>query len=341
MKPAVICIAPVKNEAWILEKFLRAASLWADHIIIADQNSDDGSVEIAGRFDKVTIVRNRSQEYSESERSKILIDAAREIPGPRLIVALDADEFLTPNFGSGPEWETMLASPPGTRFCMDRVNIRPGFKDYWTEEGRYTAYMDDGSDHSGRDIHSPRLPMPPGSPEAIMKDIKVMHYQYTDWLRMQSKHMWYMCWERVTHPDRSPAAIYRQYHHMYVVSPEKLRLAPAWWFEGYASQGIDMSSVTVDGNYWWDRETLGYFEQYGAGHFSSEAVWGVDWVAKATALGFDRPQRFPDPRSMFEKAAHAWLAKTQPGSMRVWMRVLDRLLSTVLTARKRPHVRNQ
>jgi hypothetical protein len=34
----VICIVPVKNEAWILGNFLTCAQKWADHIIVADHN---------------------------------------------------------------------------------------------------------------------------------------------------------------------------------------------------------------------------------------------------------------------------------------------------------------
>ncbi len=45
-KPVLICLTPIRNEAWILERFLQCASLWADYIIIGDQNSDDGSREI-------------------------------------------------------------------------------------------------------------------------------------------------------------------------------------------------------------------------------------------------------------------------------------------------------
>ena len=37
----VICMTPVKNEEWIMERFLAAASLWADCIIVADQHSQD------------------------------------------------------------------------------------------------------------------------------------------------------------------------------------------------------------------------------------------------------------------------------------------------------------
>ena len=35
----IICLTPVKNEGWILERFLKCTSLWADYIIIADQSS--------------------------------------------------------------------------------------------------------------------------------------------------------------------------------------------------------------------------------------------------------------------------------------------------------------
>jgi glycosyltransferase involved in cell wall biosynthesis len=50
MKPTIICLTPVKNEAWLLDRFLQATSLWADFIIIADQMSTDGSQEIAKKI---------------------------------------------------------------------------------------------------------------------------------------------------------------------------------------------------------------------------------------------------------------------------------------------------
>ena len=41
-KPLLIDLTPVFNEAWVLPAFLKATSLWADYIIIADQMSTDG-----------------------------------------------------------------------------------------------------------------------------------------------------------------------------------------------------------------------------------------------------------------------------------------------------------
>ena len=100
-KPLIICLTPVKNEAWILDKFIQCASLWADCIIIADQMSTDGSRDIALKYPKVRLIDNDSEAFNEPERQKLLVDAARQIHfngQRRLLISLDADEFLTSNF---------------------------------------------------------------------------------------------------------------------------------------------------------------------------------------------------------------------------------------------------
>src|SRR5437667_3161139 len=97
-RPTIICLTPVKNEAWILDRFLQCASLWADHIIVADQCSEDESREIVGRHPKVILIENPSPVYDEGARQKLLLEAARRIPGKRLLIALDADEMLTANW---------------------------------------------------------------------------------------------------------------------------------------------------------------------------------------------------------------------------------------------------
>jgi len=84
-RPIIICLTPVKNESWILEKFLKCASLWADHIIVADQNSQDNSREIAAKFPKVHIINNPSQ-FHEGERQALLLREARKIEGPKLLM---------------------------------------------------------------------------------------------------------------------------------------------------------------------------------------------------------------------------------------------------------------
>jgi hypothetical protein len=313
-KTTVICLTPIKNEAWILDRFLKCASLWADQIIIADQSSDDGSREIALSYPKVTLIDNPASTFNEPERQKLLLEEARKTPGPRLLIALDADEIFTANFKDSPEWNNILTANPGTIFKFQLVNIHPDLQSYWSPQWNFAlGFMDDGSVHIGDKIHSTRIPFPIGAPEIILKEIKVMHYQFTDWERMESKHRWYQCWERLNNPKRRPIDIYRQYHHMYAINSSELQKLLPEWFSGYQHQGIDMFSVNRQEFYRWDKEVLDYFNEYGTAKFKREAIWDVDWLEIAKKIS-SKPSGTDvhDPRNDIEKRIHSWLKKTQP-----------------------------
>src|SRR4051812_20136261 len=111
--PKIVVITPVKNEAWILNRFLQVTSQFADRIIIADQNSTDESVSICQRYLKVTLVRNEFDEYDEASRQRLLIQMARElVPEPKILLALDADEILAANATTTSGWQDMLKAAP-------------------------------------------------------------------------------------------------------------------------------------------------------------------------------------------------------------------------------------
>ena len=263
----VICMTPTKNEEWIIERFIQAASLWADVIIIADQMSSDRTVEIAQRYSKVRVIYNESKEFNENERQKMLINEARKILGKKLLVALDADEFLTGNFSDSPEWNKMLNAEPGTIFHMRWPFITQKYQTYWEAEEPYNifAMLDDGSQHIGSEMHSVRLPIPEGGTNEYLNDIAIMHFQYTDWKRMESKHQWYQFYERVHYPEKSVFQIYRMYHHMYNKHHEYS--VPVKWFERYQAENIDLNNHRTSDHYWWDAETAKYIEEYGADYF--------------------------------------------------------------------------
>jgi hypothetical protein len=329
-KPQIICLTPVKNEAWILDRFLKCVSLWADYIIIADQNSDDGSREIARQYSKVILVDNPSESFNEPERQKILINEARKIPGKKLLITLDADEFLTANFINNPEWESVLNAKPGTIIKFQWVNIKPGFEYYWSPTFRFPwGFIDDGSEHHGIVIHSPRIPLPAFAPEIILNDIRVMHYQYLDWERMESKHRWYQCWERVNDPQRSAISIYRQYHHMYAINSLDLKPFQKIWLNGYQNQGIDMTSIFRDRSFQWDKEVLDYIEQYGASYFVKEAIWDINWTEKASEFNLKNVEKYRDPRGIFTRKVHSWLKRTQHNAYSFKARLIEKVLGCV------------
>jgi len=93
----IIALMPVKNEAWILPYTLESLSKICDHIIIADQNSDDGSFEIYKKFSKVEVITNNEKIHSNKVRWSLL-DRAREYEGKNIILNVDADEFIPIEF---------------------------------------------------------------------------------------------------------------------------------------------------------------------------------------------------------------------------------------------------
>jgi glycosyltransferase involved in cell wall biosynthesis len=311
-KPTIICLTPVRNEAWILDRFLQCASLWADHIIIADQSTDN-SAEIARRYPKVKVVHNPSTEHNDAERQKLTLAAARQIPGPRLLITLDADEAFTANFMTSPEWQTLLNIPVGTAVRFKWVNLMDDLEHYWTAPWDYAwGFMDDGSDPDWGVLHTTRIPAPLNAPDILMRDIKVMHYAFTDTARRESKWRWYQCFERILNPHRSAIELYRQYHEADSLSLDQIRPIPSHWLQGYMDQGIDMTSVNRPNRPRWDKELVDMLDKYGSEHFRRQNIWSVDWAAVHQEIYGQEPSRsLSDPRNKIDKWVHRWLQSSQ------------------------------
>ena len=329
-QPVIFCLTPVKDERWILKQFLSHARKWADHIVVADQGSTDGSQSIAVNYPKTTLVDNSLGHYDEGARQRLLIETARTIPveGRRIFVALDADEALSANWRTSPEWAELIQAKPGTVLAFKWVNLLPdSLRGWFSEEPIPFGFVDDGSLHGGESIHSPRLPTPDGAPWIVFEDIKVLHYQYTDWARMKSKQRWYQCWERLNNPEKRAVTVFRQYHHMDAAKQRAVDIDPQWLPDpdDKDSFGTDVSGVG-DGLYRWDSDVLDVLTEHGTANFRKLNIWDIDWVALARADGRERPEKFADPRTLPEKWIHRWLSATQPRSLRFRVRALQRLL---------------
>lgn len=322
-----ITVTPTRNEAWILAKFLAAARLWADAVIVADQNSTDGTFEIAEATDGVTALRNSSPVFDEVHRQQLLIDAARRVPGKRVIFALDADEMLSANSLESKEWEAIAAAAPGTMIRLKWVNILPGFREAWIPpEPTAFGLVDDGAPHSGRRIHNPRLPWRSDAPVLDLEDIVVLHFQYVVWDRMLSKQRWYQAWEHTKHNERGPLEIFRMYNHMHGgwKAEERHPLRPEW-LAGFERAGIDFRALRCEPVTWWDREIIGMLKEHGPEFFRKIAIWDKDWTALAQQLGLAGLD-FGDPRSSFDKFAHRYLRDSQKRRASLPVRAFERLL---------------
>lgn len=316
-RPTIICLTPVRNEAWILDTFLKCTSLWADYIIIADQNSTDETRDIATRYEKVILIENKSIEYNELERQKLLITEARKISGKRLLITLDADEVFVGNFLDTADWNNMLSAKEGTVFGFHWLNLLAEFKNFWKSEGFFPwAIMDDNSNHTGEEIHNPRVPVKDWGAIIKLEQIQVLHYQYTDWKRMESKHRYYQCIERLKFPQKSAVTIFRMYNHMYAIFNNKLENCKDEWFSFYEAQNILLRNIKPSETNWFDAEVSKIFLEYGTHKFKKEFLWAGEFSNQ-------------DPRNFLDKILHFYLKKTTSMANNFVVQFIDKIITKV------------
>jgi glycosyltransferase involved in cell wall biosynthesis len=276
--PKITVLVPIKNEEWILDRFLAVTSQFADHILIADQASTDRSPEICRRYPKVHYFLNPAKEFSELQRQRLLIDEARKVvAGPRLLLALDADEILAADAPGHPEWERMLEVTPGTIIELrkpDLVSMREAvdFDRTWP-----LGYMDDGAEHTGRVIHATRIPSPPGHPTLKLGALNVLHYNLLRPRALRSKRRRYCA---IEHLERTNSFYRRTLTYRADIRWERtgnLVPAPRSWFDGWEKLGIDMTTVADSEFYPHDIEVLRLFAKHGPRFFQLDDIWDLDW----------------------------------------------------------------
>lgn len=114
-RPRIIVLTPVKNEEWILKLFLDVTTRFADMVVVADQHSSDATVDICRKYSSVHVIHNEDTTYDERSRQSLLIQEARRLaPGPRILLALDADEIMAADALDTVGWHAMLNADPGT-----------------------------------------------------------------------------------------------------------------------------------------------------------------------------------------------------------------------------------
>lgn len=192
-KPLLIVLTPVRNEAWILHAFLKATSLWADYIIIADQMSTDGSRDIYPQYEKVIVIDNPREEMHQARTRKLLFDAAMKINGNKILFTLDADDFLSGDFVNTNSWKTILNSQIGDTFCFRWMNVQPDLYKYTSHETFYWAvHIKDNLDGEFPDnyIHEWRLPWPNHvNNEYIIDDVSFLHFARVNVQRQINKEI--------------------------------------------------------------------------------------------------------------------------------------------------------
>jgi glycosyltransferase involved in cell wall biosynthesis len=305
-RPAIVVLTPLKNDAWILRRFLEVTSVFADRIVIADQGSTDGGLEICREFPKVILVDNSDRHYDEASRQQLLIAAGRgAAPLPRILMALDTDEILAANAIESAGWQRMLEAPPATVVMFEKPNL------YLTPDRCERrpldfpgAFVDDGvTAHHALRIHSPRIPMPDGARRLILEDVKFLHYALVRPEAQKAKMRMYAALENVM----GTKSLYRRrryYSSSRVLSAMgPIEPTPREWYAAWEARGIDMRTIEDVQPYWQDLAVLDLLLRHGARRFWLDDIWARDWNALLRREG--RAERITPPPRILRAALGA------------------------------------
>jgi hypothetical protein len=283
----IIVVTPVKNEEWILDRFLAVTSHFADHIIVADQQSTDASRSICARFAKVHLISNESPTYDEAHRQRLLLTEARRlVPGERFILALDADEILTADSLAANSWKLVQAAAPGSVFYFEKPDLLPGLAACRRHlAGFPLGYVDDGAEQSGQLIHSMRIPVRAGHVRVDVADIKFMHLALVRPQEYRARQRLYSMLERIN----GTKSLWQRlaYYSPAIYAGQLTRNAeavPAGWLGPWLQHGIDLRSFQQTELNQYNREALKLFSQHGSSSFFYDDVWDADWAQLAESF---------------------------------------------------------
>lgn len=277
--PKIIVLTPVKNEEHFIHRFLSVTSNFADHIIIADQNSTDKSRDIILNYSKTILINNADSEISNAKRQTLLINEARKRFGTgNLLLALDVDEILSSNVLDSHEWKDAQTSTPGTVLYFEKPDLYLGthqcirYSNPWP-----LGFVDDGSEHFPKQEHSIRIPTPKNHKRFVFSEVKVLHYALTRLCAQFSKVRLYSVRENISGnwnvlQRRRVYSQTRDYTEGGELKPTKTE-----WFHNWESLGIDVHSVCRKKLYWYDKEVLKKLLNLGEKRFYWDDIWNVDW----------------------------------------------------------------
>lgn len=281
----IIVLTPVKNEDWILKQFLETTSLFADYIIIANQNSTDRSVEICRQFSKVFLINNNSNDYNEAKRQNLLIETARTLfpNNKRVLIALDADEiFSADSLHLTLSWQKIKLLEPGTTIYLEKPDILPGVKRCVRYRDNYFSigYVDDNIKHNAIAIHSKRVPQHPNKLPVYINDIKVLHFAHSRQNVQSSKLRYYSVFENINNinPTYLRRHLYKcTYNENKFYAKRNLEAIPVEWIKGWDKKNIDLRHFPDPKYSWYDYEVLRNFKKFGTSKFYLDNIWCVDW----------------------------------------------------------------
>ena len=329
-RPALIVVAPVRNEAWVLDAFLTCASSWADRIILADQHSTDGSREIAAKYPKVFLVDNDGAEMDQAAARLLLFKEVDKIEGDKIVFALDADEFLSEGFESTEGWKRIMESQPNELFSFQWLNLygdynhvvpSPHYMEWACHFGPDTRIADLYRQCEDRSVHEMRVPCLSVNQVSYVEipDIKFVHLARLNLIRQKNKEDFYQVSSVAKLKKRiSAVTAFRSYHRTYAEIEELSQIIGL-----YSVGSVENKACLVRqkdyGQYYID-EMKAIFKRDGYDKYLKLDIWENPCL-KAKGITPNVPLKYC--------MLHAYLRKTQPVSNRFVVKIMDKLLKYI------------
>ena len=330
-RPTMIVITPVRNEAWVLDAFLTCTSSWADYIILADQHSNDGTREIAAKYEKVILIDNPTKEWHENICRARLLEEAAKIPGDKMIFGLDADEFLSEGFEKTETWRQIVNSHENEIFCFKWLNLFDDFKTVEYTDGHFDwlAHFDESVDvveeYKKREkhaIHCSRVPCleTERCRYIMVNDMWVVHLAKLNHERIQQKFDFYQVTCVDKNKDRpNPIRLYRGYNKYYPDNITRLETPVKLCCMGSSEDYSYLVKTSDYGKHYVD-EMVEVFEREGTDKFLKLCIWDNPHLVEAGVT-----PKIP----LKYKLLHSYLRKTQPKSDSKIIGLIDKVLKLV------------
>ena len=299
-----IVLLPVKNESWILRQSLENFSEFADHILVADQDSNDESLEIYKEFSKVTVIKNPGTGHNNSVRW-LLLDTARKLfrtsSEPCLIFCLDADEMISKKSVEFIERlsdehlkqehaETVSFELPWIQLWKDVYHYRSD--GIWINNYKAIAFVDNPKLDYKRTltINDHTLRIPQTSEVIKLPEHPVLHFQFIAWDMSQIKQAWYRASELIDGKSNE-----RRINHKYGASGPKNALifeSPKEWLAMIPqAKKVKFQKNILES---WHLKTLNeWFSKHGIDFFESLDIWHIDYLRD---MFIEAKKRTPKPK---------------------------------------------
>jgi len=324
--PLLICLTSTRNYGWVTSAFLKANSLWADYIIMVDQMSTDGTRELALANPKVILLENEDLTYSETKRSEMAINRAREIDGDKILIYLAIDEVFPANFKETEGWKKILNSLPGKVFCFQWANLLPDKKTYFLSGKNFwmaRGFHDDNItpyNNEGLDMHTHCIPYPDKPvKESLIDDIKILHFAFfnENWNAAKQRFYQFVDFDK---NNRTATQMDRMYNGRSNKTRSILALE-SQWIHKKEEVGFNLfDEIDQKEQPFFDNYVLDFISKKGINHYRKLNVWSDAFLNK---------YNLKDPRTLLTKIVHYYFNNTRNRTNFILVRIIDKFLKTI------------